>query len=1448
MKKALILFITVFFIFAPARSLYGWSGKDPRLSVISPADSFYFGTRKQPKVRLFAENVKKIELSVWMLREPSLPVFELNPDTLSLREKGRITYYREFFYDPALLARPSSRRDRSTGLVHTVSGEKDAQTYTISGDISLPVTANGIYVGELKAAGLVRRWVFFVTPWSMVVKNTPSQVAGFLYDQAADRPVAGAEVKLFSPGRFLKSTISGEDGRFAFPDVKLSERFTVIARMKGAHAPFAFYRYKLNPEEYGEVLYLYTDRPLYRPGHDVFFRGIAGIEEKGGLRLLTSQDLRVQIKDPKDVVLFDHALTTDTFGSFNDRFRVPDDAPAGFYSIKTTVNRKEFYDTFKVDFYRKPDFRIQIMPLESHIIQGHEARVKVKALYYTADPVGRAHYTYKIYATPAFFYPDLSRGFSLTPSLSEKREFVSEGEGTTDEQGCAEFAIASKKFDQDMCYIIAVSVTDELNKTAQSTLNLFAFMSTVRIAVTPGSALIRKKEPITMSVFLRDPDNNGVAGHVELSLQRAIWQAAKKKFDYVSFSTSFVDIDGTGEKKITLPVGRPGRIRIHAKAYDRAGNLATAQAFFWVEGRADVSKCPSLELIRDKVEYQAADEARVLVTTATPGVWAYISLEGDAIYHTEVRRLDEGSTTITVPIKKEYTPNVYLYTCYISKGQYAGGSIWLYVPGKDKFLRLEVTTDKTQYSPGDEVEYTLQVTDNEGKPVSPELSLGVVDEALYALREDSTPDIFEHFYGKKRNGVVTGYSVPREFTGGAFQKVAPHEKAEKIREHFKDTAYWNPSIQVDESGRAKVKVTLPDNLTTWRATCRAVTRDFRAGGTTDTVIAKKDLVARLGIPRYFISGDEVSLTSLIQNYTPQSQVVDVELALTGLALEGKAKQRITIPPRDSGGINFKTRTLPEMEGLATVTCFIGSDKGLTDRVSEQVPVLPRGISKKEYNTFTVEESALQAVEVPATAIPRTSAVTIRLTPTLLSGVLGSLSYLLDYPYGCVEQTMSRFYPDLAVAQAAKELGLDDGKIRSRLPDLITKCLGRLYSYQHADGGWGWWKEDRTDGYMTAYVMEGLSLTKSSGYPLDGRVYETGKRCLKGLFAGEKDITLKVYMGFVLSATGAIDASQLSDLYLKSEQMDVRGLALLSMACTACGDRDHAAALNSRIAGMAGTEGGYLFFRNAGKEPDLESTSLALRALAADSASHEKLFAGIIKWILSKRTGNYWESSKTTSMVILALTAYLVRSHEMTPAYGGELLWNGKSLKQFTVNEKSLAEGEIVIKPTEIRQHNTLEIKKSGSGNLYATSELSYFDRNLAPLEHGIRVTKQCFVRKSKDEWVEADAANLRAGQDLKVKVRVDMAGSHQYLILEDLLPSGGELVESSIPAATAWERAGDEKVAFFNEQVQNLWDFEYIVQMERPGRFYVLPATARLMYSPETYGISNSFEIHVNDR
>ena len=270
---------------------------------------------------------------------------------------------------------------------------------------------------------------------------------------------------------------------------------------------------------------------------------------------------------------------------------------------------------------------------------------------------------------------------------------------------------------------------------------------------------------------------------------------------------------------------------------------------------------------------------------------------------------------IDVKIEERFVPNVYLSVAYVKDGEMFESGKSINVPARSKFLNIEIIPDKKEYKPRDPASYTVFARNADRTPAAGvELSMGVVDEAIYSIRPDAAGDIRRAFCRTRYNRVETHFSTAYNFTGYSGSKrmgFAANKRSyqladfksedqlvePKVRKDFKDTAFWKPDVVTGEDGKATVKFDLPENLTTWRATARAVTGDLRVGSIVSRVLSRKNLILRLETPRFMTEGDTVTVSGIVHNYLSSDKAAQIKLEVAGANLLDAAQRAITISKR-----------------------------------------------------------------------------------------------------------------------------------------------------------------------------------------------------------------------------------------------------------------------------------------------------------------------------------------------------------------------------------------------------------------------------------------------------------------------------------------------------------------------------------------------------------------------
>ena len=607
----------------------------------------------------------------------------------------------------------------------------------------------------------------------------------------------------------------------------------------------------------------------------------------------------------------------------------------------------------------------------------------------------------------------------------------------------------------------------------------------------------------------------------------------------ISTAQGQTDASGKGQVSFTLPDAGEYRVRVIATTPEHRD--VQDDVFLWSPGESpwwSGTASERVQIVADKKSYVPGDTAHVLIVTGKEPASVLVTAEGNGLYSAQVVKSSGGSITVDVPIKPEYAPNFYVSATFIRGNKFYQGNKSLSVPPTQHELKVELKPSKPQYQPGDPGAYTITATDSSGKGVAAEFSLGVVDEAIYAIQPETVQPILKAFYGTVYSKVSTDSSLTYYFSGQAGKRAMQLAHARpskslaqlkperlvqpKIRKAFPDTAYWVADVRTDSAGRANVKFEYPDAITSWRATTRGVTQDTKVGSAVENTIVRKNLMVRLVVPRFFRRGDDITISTIVQNYLPTEKTARVSMEVTGLqVIEGGVKD-IPVPSRGLAKLDYRVHVLDV--DSATVL-----GKALTDVESDAMeltlPVVPFGVrlATAKSGSFASTSDITQSIAFPQGIEPNTRKLTITLSPSIAGTVFGALDYLTSYPYGCTEQTMSSFLPDVLVADALKKLGVKSNVDPAVLNKQVQAGLDRLYNYHHPDGGWGWWQTDDSQPYMTAYVLAGLAQAKAAGFNVRQDMIDSARKWLLSEFT--KTTTqnvrtdLRAYMAYALVLSG-----------------------------------------------------------------------------------------------------------------------------------------------------------------------------------------------------------------------------------------------------------------------------------------------------------------------------------------
>ncbi|HUS60196.1 MAG TPA: MG2 domain-containing protein [Nevskiaceae bacterium] len=698
-----------------------------------------------------------------------------------------------------------------------------------------------------------------------------------------------------------------------------------------------------------------------------------------------------------------------------------------------------------------------------------------------------------------------------------------------------------------------------------------------------------------------------------------------------------------------------------------------------------------------------------------------------------------------------------------------------------------------------------------------------------------------------QEGKLTVYNLQVDqyqtyFAGGIW---AHNQKGDAVRSIFKDTAYWNPSVQTDAAGQAQVRFKLPDNLTTWVIASIGSTFDTKVGQMTSEIVVTKDVVIRPILPNILRTEDEIVLSALVQNFTDHDHTFDIGLKFDSGKVDLVDYSNLVVKSKGFEQVDWKVRPDKENEEAKLIFSAKAADGSkLSDIIEVAVPVYKFGFWEKRGENG--DGPTEFAVKFASDSDEEKSKLTLSLAPTLLSSLPTAMKYLVGYPYGCVEQTTSRFVPAV-IAKINPDL-FKDSIADKDVDDIIQKSISRLANFQRSDGGWTWWFSGDSDAFLTAYVVEYLVKAADAGIKVDENILAKAKSFLEQ----EKESSTRDETAARIYGLSLLGAESGRKLLTDFNDMTPDILALAVMANIRNGDNNSETNGLNKLILMAKTQGDGLYWE-AGQSKYFgsrnASTGLALRAILAVSGERE-LAVKASRYLLRNRRLDYWSNTFGTAQVIQAAVDFVRAGEEFAPNYTYKVTLDGKEIGSGVVTDPKKALDEIVIKGTDIKKKGSdIVIEKFGEqGQLYSTLIIEEFhtDKKANAVNHGLEIKRE-YVDEKNEEY-----SLLGVGDTVTVKITAGgLQAPENYGVIVDELPSGmipiNPAFESEqygqLPRQYQYGVSGREVTK--NGMILSLYKmgsgthvYTYQARVVSEGEFSAPPATAFLMYSPEIHGHS----------
>jgi hypothetical protein len=550
----------------------------------------------------------------------------------------------------------------------------------------------------------------------------------------------------------------------------------------------------------------------------------------------------------------------------------------------------------------------------------------------------------------------------------------------------------------------------------------------------------------------------------------------------------------------------------------------------------------------------------------------------------------------------------------------------------------------------------------------------------------------------------------------------------EIRDNLPESANWLPGLEIVD-GEITFEVPLPDNIGEW--TIRLFTYADGLG-----ILTKKTFktflpfFVDLKIPNGVVQDNVIIIRGIAYNYLTDDSKVELTLDVDGLTTLNNPVQEIIVPKDylvevtwsvycNDFGVNNITLT-----GIATIEEDIWYDG-----IRKPLEVSPNGVHKEFIQSGFLNESEEIIFDIFAESIY--TDVELIISPGIMETAITSWNKLIGYPYGCIEQTMSKVFPDVMIYHYLNDTGQLTEAIKQKLENMLQIGLSKIASNQNPDGGWGWWHDDASQNYMTAVVLFGLGLMSNLGFELStphllaGINFLINQQSSDGSFSTTSwrldDFSFTAYVIRALLANKIYTSDQNSAIhdavdYFKStwqSTSSVRNpyaaaLYIESTFDTSFYDASFVNDLITYILSEAIAEDEGIRWEISSDQSyralggTVETTATVISALTiVDFMTHFTVIRNAINWLMEQQYCWGWGNTADTSAAIKAIVTVAQYSTVYIDCLIDVELNSWTTQVAFNESESTYLTAELFdLSQNVIVGSNTLQLNQTGSGQIY----------------------------------------------------------------------------------------------------------------------------------------------------
>ena len=1214
--------------------------------------------------------------------------------------------------------------------------------------------------------------------------------------------------------------------------------------------------------------YIYGERGVWRPGDKIYLTFV--LMDKNDI-LPKNHPVKLDFQNPSEQIVFTQTKTIGIDGMYCFELKTADDAPTGNWRATITVGGETFSTNIKIETVKPNKLKINFSLNDKPFLRAKNIEGKISSQWLhganapnlkTEVQVSFSKMKTVFKGYEAYNFDDITRYFDM-----EEQTIVSD---KLDENGELSFAKTLNAQPPGML-------------KAQFTVRVFEPSGDFSIdqystICTPYSSFVGLKTPesnewhqmlstntqqkfsvLSLNDVGKPVSTSGITAQIYKMQWNWWWYSSGEGLasyaqDYTEellYSTTINTNNGIGSFNYKWDNADWGLYLI--KITDpSSGHVASSICYvdYWGSERASQNGSEAATMLKfstDKAKYNVGENAVVTFPSAQ-GARALVSVEsGSKILNSFWVDCQKNQTQITVPLDENCTPNVYLYISLIQPHKQTLNDAPMRLYG---VIPIFVEDPKTKLAPvismpdviRPEQEFNIKISEKNGAAMS--YTIAIVDDGLLDLTRFKTPNPWNKFFEREALGIRTwdlydmvigayGGKIDGLFAIGGDGEVI--NKGAVKAQRFKPVVEFLGPFTLKAGGTASHKIKLPPYVGSVRT--MVVTSTGKAFGSAEkTSQVRKPLMISTTLPRVIGTEEEFYLPVTV--FAMENSIKNVNVTLNeynNFKIIGNNTQSISFNNIGEKMVYFRLKA-SDLENIGKITVIATSGD---EKASETQEISIRNANPLISNSFIeiVEAGKTYSGNLNLIGIKgsNTGGVEVSTVPPL--NLSSRLNYLLQYPYGCLEQTTSAAFPQLYL----KDIANTTAAINARSEKNVKAALVRLQNFQVAEGGFSYWQGERyinvwTTNYAGHFLLEAERMGYALPVGMKNKLLNYLTSTAQKWTVSNSDPMEQAYRLYVLALAKKPERSAMNRLYEQRGKVGVNISTQANWLLAGAFALDGKTAIANTIINEIGNtkKQTYYSYNSSSFGSDERDNAIILSVLNALNDKKQGFL--MVKNISDVLNSNKWLSTQSTAWCLMAVSQYIDKNKDSgTMKFNYTIGSNKNSVStQKPVTEEKLNFANLA--PT------TLPIKftNESEGTLY----VRFFTRGLAAIgkeeEKSENISINITYQDAKGNAV--DVSKLKQGTDFEAVVAVTnpgVLGDYTNLVLTQIFPSGWEITNERLNFDMSAEGNGaryqdirDDRVyTFFDLRRNETKRFKVKLTATYRGRFYLPAQTCEAMYS-----------------